>query len=95
MAAHFDEIKDIDYKNHEVSFYSQATTFEGIRMLVEFSQDGSFNKFDADEILQILNIVGVACVGPIGEFPDASTWPITEVLAGCYVSRNISLRFQT
>lgn len=41
---------------------------------------------DANEILQIVNIVGVACYGPIGDFPDASTWPIKEIYVGCYVS---------
>lgn len=86
MAAHFDEISDIDDKQHTVSFYSQATTLEGIRTLVDFTKDKSFSNFDANEILQIINIVGVACIGPIGDFPDASTWPITEIHAGCFVS---------
>lgn len=86
MAAHFDEISSIDDKNHSLSFYSQATTLEGIRTLVEFTKDASFNKFDATEILQIINIVGVACYAPIGDFPDASTWPIKEIHVGCYVS---------
>lgn len=86
MAAHFDEISQIDDKTHSVSFYSQATTLEGIRTLVEFTKDPSFHKFDASEILQIINIVGVACNASVGDFPDASTWPIKEIYVGCYVS---------
>lgn len=86
MAVHFYEISKIDDKNHSVSFYSQATTLEGIRTLVEFTRDETFSMFNADEILQIINIVGVACNGPIGDFPDASTWPIKEIYVGCYVS---------
>lgn len=86
IKSHFDQIKDIDYKKHSVSFYSQATTLEGIRMLLEFTDDPTFTNFTAEEILQILNLVGIACSSPVGDFPDASTWPVNEIFYGCYVS---------
>ena len=82
----FDEIKDIDYKKHSVSFFSQATTLEGIRMLIELTDDITFPNFTAYDILQIINIVGVACSSPVGDFPDASTWRVNEIYYGCYVS---------
>ncbi|KAG5666642.1 hypothetical protein PVAND_014658 [Polypedilum vanderplanki] len=86
MKSHFDEIKDIDYKNHQISFFSHATTFEGIRALIELTDDPLFHTFDANELLQILNLVGVACSGPVSDFPDASTWRVNEIFIGCYVS---------
>jgi len=69
-----------------VSFYSQATTLEGIQTLVEFTEDVTFSSLTADDILQIINIVGVACWCPVGDFPDASTWRVNEIYYGCYVS---------
>lgn len=86
MAEHFNEIEDIDDSNHEVSFFSQDTTFGGIRTLVELSQDDNFQTFDVHEILEILNLVGVACSGPIGDYPDPSTWKVKEIFLGCNVS---------
>lgn len=86
MAKHFDEIKDIDDTNHSISFFSQDTTFGGIKLLVEVSRDENFESFEVDEILQLLNLVGVACSGPIGDFPDPMTWKVDEIFLGCYVS---------
>lgn len=86
MATHFNEIEDIDDSNHEISFFSQDTTFGGIRTLVELSRDENFQTFNVHEIIEILNIVGVACRGPIGDYPDPSTWKIKELFLGCNVS---------
>ncbi|CAG9811641.1 unnamed protein product [Chironomus riparius] len=86
IKANFHEIKDIDYKDHTVSFYSQATTFEGIMSLVEAADDVLFKNYTADEILQIINIVGVACCSPKGDYPDASKWRVNEIYYGCYIS---------
>ncbi|CAG9811640.1 unnamed protein product [Chironomus riparius] len=86
IKANFHEIKDIDHKKHSVSFYSQATTLEGIKSLIEFTDDVTFPNFTAEEILQVLNLVGVACNCPVGDFPDASTWRVNEIYYGCYVS---------
>jgi len=36
--------------------------------------------------LQIINIVGVACSSPKGDYPDASTWRVNEIYYGCYIS---------
>jgi len=82
----FDEIKNINYKNHAVSFYSQATTIEGLKLLIELSDDPEFKNFTADEILQLTNIVGIACNGSIGDFPDPSTWRMNEIYYGCHIS---------
>lgn len=86
MAKHFDEIKDIDDSNHLISFYSRETTLGGIRSLVELTQNEAFESFEATEMLEILNCVGVACSGPIGDYPDPMTWWINEMFLGVHVS---------
>lgn len=86
MAKHFDEIADIDDRDHLVSFYSQDTTLGGIRCLVDLVKDDSIDLFNVNAILQLLNIVGVACNGPIGNYPDAMTWKVDEIFLGCNVS---------
>lgn len=84
IAAHFDEIEHIDDSNHMISFYSQETTMGGIRALVELSQHEV--TFDALEILQILNCVGIGCNAPIGDYPDPMTWKIKDIVMSCHIS---------
>lgn len=86
MAQHFHEIEDIDDSKHNISFFSQDSTFGGIKTLVNLSKDESLEMFDVNEILEILNLVGVACSGPIGDYPDPSTWQVKEIFLGCNVS---------
>ncbi|XP_070506970.1 uncharacterized protein [Chironomus tepperi] len=86
VAEHFHEIADIDDSGHEVSFYSQATTMDGIRTLIAFTKDEAFENATVFEILELLNIVGVACKGPIGNYPDPSPWRIEKIYPSCFVS---------
>jgi len=86
MAEHIHELKDIDDNDHLVSFYSQDSTLGGIRAVCELVTDGMLDDVDANDILRMVNIVGVACSGPIGEFPDPMTWRVNELYLGCYVS---------
>ena len=86
MAQHIDELKDIDDSEHLVSFYSQDTTLGGIRTVCQLTEENIIDDLDANEILRMVNIVGVACAGPVGEFPDPMTWRVNEIFIGCYVS---------
>ncbi|XP_070490118.1 uncharacterized protein [Chironomus tepperi] len=86
IAENFHEIADIDDSGHELSFYSQATTIEGIKTLIEFTKDEAFQNASVLEILELLNIVGVACRGPVGDYPDPSTWIIDKIYPSCFVS---------
>lgn len=86
IAKNINEIKDIDDSDHLVSFFSQDTTLGGIKALVEVSQSESFDAFDVDDIMELLNLVGVACSGPIGDFPNPMQWRADEIFLGCYVS---------
>ena len=86
MAEHIDELKDIDDMDHLASFFSQDTTLGGIRAVCQLVTDDMLDDVSANDILRMVNIVGVACSGPIGEFPDPMTWRVNELYQGCYVS---------
>lgn len=86
IAKHFHEIEGINDANHAISFYSQDTTLGGIKTLVELSQHEYFQTFNAHEIIELLNLVGVACFGCIGDYPDPSVWRVKNIYVGCNVS---------
>ncbi|CAF1103902.1 unnamed protein product [Didymodactylos carnosus] len=86
MAQHIDELQNIDDDQHVVSFFSQDTTLGGIRAVCQLVTDDILEDVDANDILRMVNIVGIACSGPIGEFPDPMTWRVNEMYLGCYVS---------
>ncbi|CAF3331798.1 unnamed protein product [Rotaria sp. Silwood2] len=86
MAEHIHELNDIDDSDHLVSFFSQDTTLGGIRTVCQLVTDDMLDDVSANDILRMINIVGIACSGPIGEFPDPMTWRVNELYLGCYVS---------
>jgi hypothetical protein len=86
MHAHLHELKDIDDSNHTVSFYSTCTTLDGIKSVCSLVENGMLDSMDVNDILKLLNIVGIGVDSPIGDFPDPMTFRITQVLLGCYIS---------
>lgn len=86
MAAHLDELKEVDDSSHTVSFYSQSTTLEGIKTICELVADGTIDCLDVNDIMRALNLVGVACHAPIGEYPDPMSYRLDKIYSGCYVS---------
>jgi hypothetical protein len=87
MAKHLDEIKDIDDTDHTVSFYSHATTLDGIKTVCELTEDPDiFEKITAIDIIKLLNIVGVGCDAFIGNFTDPMIYRLKEIYLGCYIS---------
>ena len=86
MAAHLDELKDVDDSDHAVSFYSQETTLGGIRATASLIQDDLVEEMSCNDIMRMLNIVGVAANAPVGDYPDAMTYRLTDIYPGCFVS---------
>jgi hypothetical protein len=86
MSEHIHELNDIDDSDLLVSFFSQDTTLGGIRAVCQLVTDDMLDDVNANDIIRMVNIVGVACSGPIGEFPDPMTWRVNELYLGCYVS---------
>jgi hypothetical protein len=87
MKLHLSELDGIDDSNHYISFYSQESTLQGIKAVCALvDSQNTIDKMSALEILQLLNIVGIPCIGPIGDFPDPKTYHIDNLLLGSFVS---------
>lgn len=86
MATHLHELDTVDDSKWAVSFYSQSTTLDGIKELCELARDAAFDSLLAIELLELLNIVGVPAVAPVGDFPDPMTYRVDRLLPGACVS---------
>jgi hypothetical protein len=87
MKAHLHELNDIDASKLSVSFYSQASTLEGIMAVCEMADDSEvFDGLLAVDLLRLFNIIGVPCVAPVSDFPDPMTYRVERVLGGNFVS---------
>ncbi|XWV25083.1 hypothetical protein QJ856_gp0694 [Tupanvirus deep ocean] len=86
MRANLDQLLSIDDTNHSVSFYSQETTLSGIKSVCSLVDEGILDDLAAHEILQMINIVGVAVNAQIGDYPDAMCWRVNNIFPGCHLS---------
>ena len=86
MSKHIDELKDIDFTDHHISFYSTTSTLEGIRLLCGMVNDSIFKDLEVNDIVKLLNIVGIGCEGKIGNYPDPALYHLTNIYPGCFVS---------
>lgn len=86
MHKHLAELKDIDDSKHQESFYSQETTLSGIRAVCELVDKNLIDDLEVNDILKLINIVGVACTSVTGDFPDAMCYRIDQIFYGCYIS---------
>eukprot|EP00833_Pecoramyces_ruminatium_P006678 jgi/Orpsp1_1/1180710/evm.model.c7180000074387.1 len=86
ISNHIDELNDIDYTNHPSSFYSISTTVESLKDLCSLYKNPIFDELEISDILKFFNIVGVACHGNIGDYPDPSIYLINKMYPGCYIS---------
>ena len=86
ISDNINELKDIDYSSHPSSFYSTCTTIESLQEISKLSKEPFFNELEIIEILKLINIVGIACNGKIGEYPDPSVYLVKNIYPGCYIS---------
>jgi hypothetical protein len=84
--SHLDEIQDIDDSTHLKSFFCQDTTLGGIKAVSELVKTNMINDMSANEILQMINIVGVACKAEIGSYPDSMTWRVDTIYPSTFLS---------
>ena len=87
---HRNELNDIDDSKLTNSFYSACNTLEGIQEVCRFYEDAKkdniLEETTANDILKIINIVGVAGFNEIGNFPDPMTYRIKTLYPGTFVS---------
>ena len=86
MKKHLNEISQIDDSNDPVSFYSTSSTLEGIKSLCALDEDPVFGELSATDFLELINIVGIAALGNIGDFVDPLLYLTKNVYPGCYIS---------
>ena len=86
ISRHIEEINDIDYSSHPSSFYSTCTTLESLKEICELEKESFFQELQLPEILKLFNIVGIACNGKVGEYPDPSVYIVKNIYPGCYIS---------
>ena len=86
ISDNINELKDIDYSSHPSSFYSTCTTVESLIEISKLSKEPFFNELEITEVLKLINIVGIACNGKIGEYPDPSVYLVKNIYPGCYIS---------
>ena len=86
MKKHINEISDLDYSNDPVSFYSTSSTLEGIKTLCDLVEDPVFGELSATDLLELVNIVGIASLGTVGDFVDPLLYLAKAVYPGCYIS---------
>ncbi|ARF10430.1 hypothetical protein Hokovirus_1_309 [Hokovirus HKV1] len=85
MKNNINELANIDSSDHLVSFYSQASTLDGILALCDM-EDDLINELEATDIIQMINIVGLACNSNIGDYPDPMSYRLKNLFPGCYIS---------
>ena len=87
---HVHELDNINESKLTNSFYSTCNTLEGIRAVCKFYEDAIkediFEETTANDILKIINIVGIAGYNEIGNFPDPMTYRIKTLYPGTFVS---------
>ena len=87
---HKHELDGVDESKLTNSFYSTCNTLEGIKAVCNFyeeaTKDNIFEETTANDILKIINIVGIAGYNEIGNFPDPMTYRIKTLYPGTFIS---------
>jgi len=85
ISKHSDELNNIDTSSYPISFYSTCNTVESIKEIIELMKDPTFKEIELPDILKLFNVVGIACAGKIGEYPDPSVYIMKNIYPGCYI----------
>ena len=90
IANHIHELDSVDESKLTPSFYSTCNTLDGIRAVSTFYKeaikDNIFEETTANDIIKIINIVGVAANALIGNFPDPMTYRLKTLYPGTFIS---------
>ena len=86
ISEHIDELNKINNSSLPTSFYSTFTTIDTLKELSKNVKEPFFKELEVTDILKLFNIVGVACNGNIGEYPDPSVYIVKNIYPGCYIS---------
>lgn len=79
------ELDEVPPATEIVSFCSLESTQSALLALRELTEE-DIEALSATELLRFVHIVGIACRGNIGDYPDAMSWRCEEFFPGTYVS---------
>ena len=90
IVKNINELNSIDELKLSSSFYSTCNTLDGIKAVCSFyheaKKDNIFEEVTANDILKIINIVGVAANSTIGNYPDPMTYRLKSIYPGTFIS---------
>ena len=86
IANHIEELDKIDSSSYPSSFYSTCNTVESLKEISNLVKEPFFEVLEVSDIFKLFNVVGIACNGKIGEYPDPSVYIIKNIYPGCYIS---------
>ena len=90
----FSEIADIDDSNHLISFYSTCTTMDGIKAICDACKSGLIDSMTVNDIIKLLNLVGLGCSAFIGDYPDPMVWRLKEIFTTTVSMSDILVAFE-
>jgi len=87
MSKHLDELKDIDTSILHDSFYSTCNTLDGIKTLCSLTkQKEIFDEMTINDILKLINIVGIGAYSDYGNYPDPMTYRLQNIYPSTFIS---------
>lgn len=87
LKKYISEIDHVDDSEHERSFVSLETTCNSLRSIARDISDDEIERFSVEELLSLVNIVGLAVNSKVGDYPDPKLyWPTKVSFTFCSVS---------
>ncbi|QKF93474.1 hypothetical protein QKU48_gp0016 [Fadolivirus algeromassiliense] len=86
MHQHLKELDNVVDESEYTSFYSQDTVLGGIKAVCSLVDEKMLDDMEATDILQMINIVGIAVNAQIGDYPDPMSWRVNKIFPGCFIS---------
>ena len=87
ISKHISELDGIDENKLNTSFYSTCNTLDGIRTVSHLPENKElFDDLTANDIIKLLNIVGIAAYSPAGNYPDPMTYRLEKIYPSTFIS---------
>jgi hypothetical protein len=87
ISKHINELDGIDGDKLNISFYSTCNTLDGIRLVSKLPENKEiFEDITANDIIKLLNIVGIAAYATTGNYPDPMTYRLEKIYPSTFIS---------
>jgi hypothetical protein len=87
ISKHINELDEIDGDKLNISFYSTCNTLDGIRLVSKLPENKEiFEDITANDIIKLLNIVGIAAYAATGNYPDPMTYRLEKIYPSTFIS---------